>query len=146
MTLTEFSQAVLIYYAANMLLALMFFRPGSKNFEQLMSHPVAQQRPALILMILMHVLIPAMLASNLHPKRLAFYLRRLFLPLRIWLARRRIAAQIATHPAAMQSALKAQIAKIPPQKLPDIWIMTPREAARAQRDADRNAKDAEDDQ
>jgi len=144
MTLTEFSQAVLIYYAANMLLALAFFRPGSRSFEQLMTHPVAQQRPALILMILMHMLIPAMLASALHPRRLVFHTRRLFLPLRVWLARRRIAAKIATHPAAMQMALRAQIAKIPPQRLPDILIMTQQEAARAQKDADRKAKDAED--
>lgn len=145
MTLTEFSQAVLIYYAANMLLALALFRPGSKSFDQLMSHPVAQTRPALILMLLMHFLIPASLAAILHPKHMAFYLRRLFLPLRIWLARRRIETQIAACPPAMQPALRAEVAKIPAQKLPDIWIMTPQEAARARQKSDQQARDAEDD-
>ena len=128
-----------------MALVIQVLKLRFKSFEQLMSHPVAQTRPALILMLLMHFLIPAALAAILHPKRMAFYLRRLLLPLRIWLARRRIETQIAACPPAMQPALRAEVAKIPAQKLPDIWIITPQEAARARQKADQQTKDAEDD-
>lgn len=141
MTLAEFSQAVLIYYAANMLLALALFRPGTKSFEQVMEHPVAQSRPALILVCIMHFLIPAAVVTFVHPKRIKWLARRATLPLRIWLARRRIEARIAGWPKEMQPVIRAQIAQLPPEKLPHIRINTPDEAIRAHQEANQKQED-----
>lgn len=127
MTLAEFSQSILIYYAANMVVALIVMNPRSKSFEQLMQHPAAQTRPALLLLIATHFLIPALIISILHPKRLKMIALRLTLPLRIWRARLRLTAQIKTYPPALQAEVRKQLAGVAPKDLPNIRLKTMRE-------------------
>lgn len=79
MTIIEFSQAMLIYYAINALLALWLFDPKSKAFEAMMSGPAGRLRPEAVLITLLHVTLPLLVLAQVHPVIIRMRIRKLLI-------------------------------------------------------------------
>jgi hypothetical protein len=72
-TIYDIAQSILIYYGVSAVLLLLLVRPGGKAWSKLSEHPSFSSRPEASLIILLHALVPILIAGLLvvlFPRRL----------------------------------------------------------------------------